>query len=477
MTRVRREMAALGLACAAWAAGAPAAAPGATPAREITLAEAIVQALAQNRDLALLALAAGSEELEVEKARDAFRPAVRPTASVEGGSDVSTAKYGVTLATATPWGTEARAGGELAGYDYADADDFHRGVALIELKQPLVRRLGPLVNREPLTRAESRLAAARRQVEIRKTDLVLQVVEGHENLHRLQAQLDRDREALDRAVAVYRLTQVREKQGRAARTDTLRADLRVNNARIRLNATSEQRESLARDFSELLGAPPETEWVAVPAPRVAVALTDPAAAVETALENRLDYAQILQDREDACRGVRIARRQLLPDLALISRYERVGEGATESAAANLDESVWLVGVALESELPRRRERAEAEQAALAERMAALRTESVRSAIGRQVRQAMTSCERAQAEVEIAERAHKLARENARLTRRLYEVGRIGHGTLDDAEDDWRESQVRWLSAEAEASIAACRLQRVLGTLLEAPADLKPRAAP
>ena len=46
-------------------------------------------------------------------------------------------------------------------------------------------------------------------------------------------------------------------------------------------------------------------------------------------------------------------------------------------------------------------------------------------------------------------------------------------TVSDAEDQLQLAEATVLAARADASIAAYRVLRALGTLLEAPSDLKP----
>ena len=444
--------------------------------RPIHLAEAIDVCLKQNRDLALLALAAEGRNADLKAAQNEYLWTVRPDGSAETSSDGTTLGYGATVARRTPWGTRAEVGGSIREEDRNEQTQTHRGAVLIQIEQPLLRRVGRLVNEEPTARAAGAIAAARREIELRRTDLIVQVVELYEELFRLQMQAECDRQTAERLDRFFLLAQARERQGRATRVDVLRSELKAGSARLLLSGTIEQLAARRADFAELLGLTPETACVVAPAARMEVAAPARESAVRCALSNRMDYAQILQDRDDAARGVRIARRNLLPDLNLISRYERVGAGTTSSDAMRLDDSAWFVGLTLQSDFPPRGERIAAERAETDKRMAQLRMETVRSAIRRQVQQALLSHERARNETAPAERNCELARTRANLARRLFESGRGDSFTLAEAEDELREAEARMLDAEAAASVAGYRLLRVMGRLVEYPEDLKPHAA-
>ena len=69
---------------------------------------------------------------------------------------------------------------------------------------------------------------------------------------------------------------------------------------------------------------------------------------------------------------------------------------------------------------------------------------------------------------------QLAGDRARLARRLFELGRGDNFTATDAEAELLRAQSRQLENESEVTVAAFRLKRVTGTLVESPDALKPR---
>jgi len=445
-------------------------APGAE--QEIGLSQAIDSALKMNREIKKTLLTLESSGLNIQRAGFAFMFNVTPRISAEAGSAMDSTTYGLDVSKKSVIGTEATISAGTTKNCFPEAADTHRSSISVQIQQPILRSVGKLVNEEPVIQAKNSLKTARRQFEIQKTDLIVQVVSMHEELLMLQRQIDYEEKAIERLTRLNRLTQVREKQGRVTRVDSLRSSLRLGNEQLQYNNTKERLKSLRADYAELLGFPPATEFKVVPAPLVTVELTNTETAVIFSLQNRLDYAQILQDLEDAKRGVRIARRNLLPDLKMISRYELVGEGETLSASKP-GESVWFVGLSLGSDILMRNEQVALSEAFIRNQLTEIRIEEVKSAISRQVQQEILSYNRAREQIVFAEKNYQVAKDRTKLARRLFEMRKGDSFSVTDAEGELSQAEIQLLSAQAETSTAAYKLKRVLGSLIEYPSDLRP----
>lgn len=436
----------------------------------LDLEQAIDRALARNRDLARSALGVRSTALGIDSARAGFRLRLQPAGRASTDQGGSTVQAGLTAARTFLPGTELSVGGQQTEQEDDAGGTDRRTVLRGNLEQPLFRDFGLLVNREPITRAEQQLRSARRGWEQDRADLVVQVVQTFENLIKLRQQIVSDQASFQRMDKLYRLTVARERQGRASRVDTLRVELNRGQAQSRLESDQERYATTRREFAELLGDPPDTEYALTAPPLLELNLPDPGSAVATALSNRLDYAQALQDFQDAVRGVRLAEKNLQPALRLVTRYERIEDS---NAGAGFDEDQWSVGLAGDTELTRAAERARLGQASLGREAAAESVHIRELAIAREVQQLLAAYQRARSELGIADRNYKLAGDRARLARRLFERGRGDNFSVTDAEEALQDADNRRLSARAEASITGYQLLRGMGMLVEAPADLKP----
>lgn len=442
--------------------------------QSITLSAAIDTALVQNRDLAKLALSLQSALLSREGAAADFAVTVKPGGSANRYDERTSYNYGVEAIRKFSWGTDLALRGKVEDAGIENSDVSKRASVRVEVSQPLFRYAGPLVNLNNLVSAQSQVAAARRNVELKKTDLVLQVVETYVDILRLERQLEAEKHSLERSDGLLKLTRAREAQGRVSRVDTLRVELQRGQAVSRVEATQERLASARLDFAELIGADPLSVYSFEPMPELVLDPPPADVAMRVAFSNRLDYAQVLQDYRDAVRGVRVSRRFLLPDVRLVSRYEQFGEGATSSDASELDEDSWFVGLQASTDLPMRQEQISYKQSVVSEQGAREDVDISEVFVTKQVQQQLLAFERARSEVNIAEKNLVAARSRDRLARRLFELGRSDNFSVTDAEEAYRNAENTFFAAKAEASAAAYRLLRVLGSLIEYPEDLKPK---
>lgn len=435
----------------------------------LDLSTAFHKALAQNRALAQRALTLRGADLALASARAEFGFSLRPDGGAERTEEEDRYRYGLILGKKFLPGLELQAGPRIEWSDSETAGSHRRTSWRVDVRQPLFRNFGALVQGESIAQAQQRMRSARRDYEQQKADLMLRVVEQFESLIRLERQIAAEEASLQRLEKLYRLTRARERQGRATRVDTLRVELRRGEALSRFETSRERLSSQRRDFAELLGEPPDIVFTLEPPALLDLDVPAADEAVALALAHRLDYAQALQDYADTVRGERIARRGLQPDLALIARAETF-EHSRDGARGDL----WSVGIAGDTDLNQTRERARLGQAVIS-RESALEAIRIRElAITREVQQQISAYRRAREELDIAERNHRLAEQRTRLARRLFEIGRGDNFSVTDAEEALAQAEDRRLAARAEASIAGYRFLYTLGTLLEAPADLRPQ---
>jgi outer membrane protein TolC len=442
--------------------------------RVLALPETIRLALLNNRELKALELTLQTRFLAVGAARSEFEWALRPVGTAQATGDRRDTAYGAEVGRKTEWGTEVRFVGQETGSSVRDMDDVFRDAVTVEIQQPLLRYAGRTANRENVTRAQSQVTAGRRAIELNRTDMVVRAAEAHERVFMLQRQMECESNTLVRLEQFLRLSKAREGQGRESRLNTLRAEQQRDAARLRALQAREQWRSAMAELADFLALPPETPLAVEGGRRLAVEIPGEDTALGIALSNRLDYAQVLQDVQDARRGVRIARQDLLPDLRVLSRYQRLGEG-DRGTARRMEQEAWFLGLTVGGDLTLKKERIALDQAEVTRQLAELNVDVLRGALARQVLQSVLFQQRAEESVPAARSAYQAARRRVDLARRLFEGGRGSSATLSDAEDELQRAETEWLSAEADASVASYRLLRVLGRLIDYPEDLKPQA--
>jgi len=438
----------------------------------LDLRKAIARSLEWNRELRRAAKLLRRNELDVEARRADFALTTRPDGTAGVSDDGDDWQYGLRSSKRFLPGTEVEVSGRVNRSELSELE-YHRVTLEVEVQQPIFRNFGSLIHGEALVQAGNAFKEAQRLYERQKADQAVEVVSLYETIVRLGLQIASDNDFHERMEKLYRLTKARERQGHTTRVDTLRVDLQRGQAKLRLENSRERLSFAQRDMAEALGYPIRTMFELEPAPMLTINIPSMQAAVATALSNRLDYAQVLQDYRDARRGERIARRRLYPDMSLVTRYQRYGEGNAFSEAKDFDEDYWFAGVTLGSDLNVRQDRIYVEQSRIT-RQAAFETVRVSElSITREVQQHITTYRRARTEAAIAERNAKLAEGRAELARRLFKLGRGDNFSVTDAEEAYAQAQVQLLTARADVTIAGYRLKSSLGTLIDYPAHLKP----
>jgi outer membrane protein TolC len=439
--------------------------------RRIDLAEAINLALARNRGLvrSQLNVDAAARVVAGEKAEFSFSlvPAGRASAS----SSVDSFEAGLGLFKRTGVGTRAGLGGAVAR-DQTEGAPLERTLLRVTLTQPLLRRFGTLVNEDPLVTSQLSLRSTRRLLEQQKADIVLEVVATYEDVLRLEGQAGAEETFFARLDQVFRLTRARERQGRARHVDTLRLELQRGESQARLGRAKEDLAARREDLADLLGFEPGQALALEVPPLVEVDLAGPRESFRIARSRRMDYAQALEDFADSSRGIALARRALLPDLALVARYELFDWRSTP--VADPEDRFYSVGLAGDADLISARERQRIEERIIDREGLRQQVLILEYALQRAVNRELRAYARAGRELEIARSNLAYATDRARLAERLFEAGRGDSFTVSDAADGFQGAERRLLAARAEASVAAYRLMHTLGTLVEFPEDLLPR---
>ncbi|MDX1736122.1 MAG: TolC family protein [Halioglobus sp.] len=446
---------------------------GALAQDSITLEDAINLSLSNNPSLNQTRLQTNSSDLSVGVARSEFQLSVRPEGGVllddEGDSS---GFYGLRVSKKTGYGGEISVSGINDSLFGAEGGNRFN----VQFSQPLFRQAGTLVNREGIVQAEQSYLSSLRALELSRSRTVVAVVEAYEQVLRLEQQLAADEQALQRAASLYKLTLAKERLGRTTRIDTLRVQLQQGEAVSRTSNTREQLSSARRVLGELMGreggALPRLE----PAPMFQVEFASLEEATNLAMANRLEYAQAQQEYEDSIRATRIAKRFKLPDMTLVARYEHNDNDLLLDEDLNGFRNAWYLSLVSDTDFNKNREKLEYEQSLVQQSSALENLRAQYLAIGREVEQALLAYLRAHKQLDVLEGNFQHAGARLKLARRLFRVGRTDGFSVTDAEQAYFTAQSTWLNGRSDASIAGYRLLHATGTLVETPANLKPKAS-
>lgn len=452
-----------------WTAGAF----GESAVLPLSLEEAIAWALNGNRHLAASGLNVQSEEMRARQTKESLRGIeIVPQGAGGMGHDVDEWSAGFGVGKTTSAGTRIAVGSRVRELSPDEGQSMRRGEVTVEVSQPLFQNFGALMQDEAIVAANENVRALRRTWEREKSSLVLRVVDGYEQLIYLSQQLAADEAAAARWERLLWLSKAKERQGRATRTDVLRVELQWGRAQSRIESGKTRLEVQRREFANLLGLPLDSDLLLEAPPLLSLEETPDDVALSIAMEERLDYAQALDQVKTKRRHARMARREVLPDIRVQGRYSRYGEGSDWSDAGDWDEDDWYVGLAADINMNLR-------SALMGIDVADLNVEAQKAAVvilqyalACEVREKWSAYRLSREELALAEQNRQLAANRAELARMLFANGKASNDSVADAEEDFTQAELVELAARKTASLAAYDVLHTMGILIPAPEELK-----
>jgi outer membrane protein TolC len=441
-------------------------------ASDMTLERAIDLALTQNRDLQRAQTLLDDSAADMEAASSQFDFHVQPLLSVQRIGNEQLKNYGLAVSKEFEMGTTLNASATRGDTVLPDGVVMVQPAVSVSITQPLFRNLGAARNTAHERDAESMAVTARRRYEEMRQQLVTTVVDRYTELFRLQQQIKVDELDVQHSTELVRLTSAYELVGRSKHLDTLRAAFQRVHAEGLLSADGQRLVSAQADFADLLGFPTTSVFIAQATGWADFSGLDLDAATQTALQNRLDYAQALQDYADASRDLAAADNGLLPDIGMTVGYQRFNQTPLPGSSVPAGGGVFL-GLSGNSVLQDPEAKAAARKGRTDREAARQNVGIVEAAISRDVEQGVSGYQQARTENDIAAHASAGADARLRLARELFHMGRTDSFAVADAEQAYVQSQAALLNANAEVTRASYRLSLALGTLLAPPDDLKP----
>ncbi|MCC6670597.1 MAG: TolC family protein [Planctomycetes bacterium] len=348
----------------------------------------------------------------------------------------------------------------------------------LSITQPLLAGAGKAVAREPLTQAERNVIYQVRDYERFRATQAVRVVTEY---YRVLEQMDNLRNEEANAVNLRQnreQTEALAEAGRRTSVDLDRARQDELSANDRLVTARAQLESTLDRFRVLLGLPTDAQLTldirelehlrADGAPLIA--LEEPKA-IELALLRRFDYRNVVDEVEDAGRGILVAEDALESSLDLVAAAD-VPTDRDKAFRFDWSKVNWSAGFQIDLAIDRLPQR-NAYRAALIDMDVAIRSrEQLEDTIKQEVREALRNIRRTAASYEIQSRALILSERRVESTRDLYAAGRSTALDLLDAQESLLQSQLQLTGALIDHAVARLNLLRDLEGLVLEPKGLR-----
>ncbi|GLH71082.1 hypothetical protein GETHPA_26150 [Geothrix rubra] len=416
---------------------APASSP--VPAVQLTLAQALRTALAQNPRVqqSLLAVAESQED------RRAAAAALLPTVAAEAYGQRNKYNLDALMGMAQPNGPQV-------------VGPFNWSQVGLEARAPIFD-LSLWKRWKAASYAEDSVRAQGRAV---REEIAALVVGQYLRALRAAASVDASQSRVDLAGALATLAENQQKQGVGTKLDTLRAKVQLQTERQRLIQAQTQRLTALAGLGKLLDLKPGTpielqDTLAAPA----LPELDFQAAYQAGLSQRPELAA-LDAREKAAESLRQAAQGLrLPSIVASGSYASTAlqsepRATTYQVAVGVKVPLFTGGLVSAQVAKAKSEQARVQEA----------RRDVRSQVGLEVQVAQAEQDAARHEVEVADLAVSLSQEALTQARHRFEAGVSNNIEVINAQDELARANDNQISALYRLNQARADLARAMGQI-------------
>ena len=440
--------------------------------RELTLAECILLAVRNNRDLAAGRLDRLAQKLSLEDSEDAFRPAPAFDVSLErdstssplGRKEVSTFGVAPGVTLRIPTGGTFNLSGNNRVTSQDNADQFVR----IEFVQPLLKGGGTAVGTAGIVTARRTERIGLLAFKSAVIGLVTRAVYAYRAVIRSMREVEIRKRSLQRARDRLAVNRILIETGRMAEQEIVQTEADVAERELSLIEARDSLNDTRLALIDILDIDSRTRIRPTEALRVDSREFHADRAVESALQHRPDYRQALLRIENAETALLVAGNARKWDLDLVSSASFGHSGRSLSEAYRRFDDDYRVGLRLNIPLGVNAgtARRNHERAMISLRQSRIRLAELRQSIDVEVRSAVRDVKVRFRRTELARQARALAERKLEIERIKLNSGLSTNFRLVTFEDDLVRSENNEIGAVIGYLNALTELDRTRGTTLD-----------
>ena len=460
------------LVSAGFAADAAEHAANGSLVRNLSLAECIMLAVQNNRDLAAGRLDRLAQRLFLADVEDRFRPAPAVNLSLNRDSTASPiGRETVSRLGVSPEVTlRVRSGGRIrlsASSSVTNQDDASQAVTL-EFTQPLLKGAGTAVGTADLVTARRAERIGFLAFKSALIEVVTRTIQAYRSVVRSMRAVEIAERSLQRARDLLAVNRILIETGRMAAQDIIQSEANVAERELSLTEALGALDNARLALIDILDVDSRTRIEARDTPRVDPVRHEVDQVVESALQNRSGYQQALLILENARTLLVVADNGRKWELNLTAAATLGHRARTFSEAYGRFDEDDLVGLSLNVPLgvSQAAARRDHERAMIALRQSEIRLAELRQAIDVQVRGAVRDVEVHFRRVELARQARELAERKLEVEHIKLNAGLSSNFRLVCFEDDLVRSQNNEVNAIYAYLNALTDLDRTQGTTLD-----------
>ena len=452
----------------------------------LTIEEAVLMALEQNRGMAVARLSPQIQRTLEQTQRATFDPVLSGGMEHENSEEQSLSQFSSSVTTSEtravtgnaaldqqlPTGTHITLGSSTEIEKSDDSDVELAGTRMgLTVSQSLLKGLGPRVNLADLRQARLDTAISGYEFTAFVLTLVSQVEKGCWDYELAGKQADIVRESLRLAEQQLNETLERIRIGKLASVERAAAEAEVASRREALINAESTLTTTRLYLLRLLNESMSNGWsravkVRVPGDLQAPAPDDVEEHVQVALKMRpdLNEARLALERNEL--DVVKTRNGLLPKLDFFITLGQTGYADSFSKSVGSDDAHDVtVGVVAQVPLGARSDRAAHRRAVLSREQAEYSVENLSQIVQVDVRTAYVELQRAEEQVAATRATQRLQEEKLRAETEKYRIGKSTSLLVAQAQRDYVQSQINEAQAVANSFKTAVDLYRLDGSLL------------
>lgn len=435
-----------------------------------TLETAVVRALQYNRQMVGQYESLQKSQLGLQLAETEFELKIDPngqagyTGGGRGGSG-GTAGAGVDLAKKFSYGTRFT----LSPSFTKSGHFFHTNIKTT-ITQPLLKGFGQEYTLSGVRASQFALRSALRALYLSQVSLINKTLSSCYEVIRQEETLKLNQESFDRLRQFRDAAKMKEKIGLADGMDVLRAEIELKQAEEQLHNVKERMQEAHDVLKELLALPLDYT-IKVEAPMVYEKMrTNQDEAIQTALQNRIELDQALDQYDESCRLSKLAKQNLLPDINLVLTYNNLGSHHDffRSCTQAYREHGWGVGFTTSSEINRDAEQIAFQQSLLAIAGSERGDQQTSDNVILDVKRALRTLSRSATKIEVQSQQIKNAEGELSLSRVKFDHGQANNFDVIQAEKNYRSAQGNYMNALIEYILGEYQLCTSLGLLITKP---------
>lgn len=347
-------------------------------------------------------------------------------------------------------------------------DHYHTEVRA-KVMQPLLKGLGREYQTAGILTAKFDRRTAYRNLHIAQVQLVVRTIQSLYEVVKAEKVLKLNQESNHRMSKFYHAAKLKEKIGLADALDVFRAEIELRHAEDALTSSRERLQETEDLLRDLLALPLNTSLVVDVPLEYTPQNLELEAAIQVALEHRIEVEQSEDEKEESGRMAKIAKKNMSPELNLVFEYANVGrdEIFTRSWSRHR-ESTWGIGLTTSAEFNPVGERIAFDQS-LIEAEAALRgIDQVKAMIVLEVKKTLRQLGRAFERIHLQRQQIKTAEGELALAKVKFDRGMADNFNVMQAEKALKSAEQLYWTAMIDHITGEFQLLAVVGLLIDKP---------